>query len=172
MKTPPYLLFYSYAHEDERLRINLGKQMILLEREGLISAWHDRKILPGQDWSDAIVLLLVSPDFLASEYCYNLEMATALDLYNRSMCLVIRIFLRHVNIELTPFCKLQGLPRDGRPVSSWPNEDEPLANIAKEIRNSALQLQLHEKENSPRRLSGDNRFQRCTRLDSISPPEG
>jgi hypothetical protein len=45
MKTPPYLLFYSYAHEDERLRINLGKQMILLEREGLISAWHDRKIV-------------------------------------------------------------------------------------------------------------------------------
>jgi hypothetical protein len=80
MKTPPYLLFYSYAHEDERVRINLGKQMILLEREGLISSWHDRKILPGQDWSDAIaetlkqadiILLLVSPDVLSSEYCYN-----------------------------------------------------------------------------------------------------
>ena len=73
----PLSLFYSYAHADEGLRDQLEKHLRQLQRQGLISEWHDRKILPGEMWADkidtnletaSIILLLVSPDFLASDY--------------------------------------------------------------------------------------------------------
>jgi hypothetical protein len=71
-------IFYSYAHEDERLRKALDKQLSLLKREGLITAWYDHKITAGKEWeseilthldSAQIILLLISPDFIASDYC-------------------------------------------------------------------------------------------------------
>lgn len=79
----PLQLFYSYAHEDEEMRDELEKHLTLLRREGTISEWHDRAIVPGQEWDEAIkgqldradiILLLVSPDFLASDYIDRVEL--------------------------------------------------------------------------------------------------
>ncbi|QKQ76203.1 toll/interleukin-1 receptor domain-containing protein [Nostoc sp. TCL240-02] len=81
MSVQPYQaieLFYSYAHEDEKLRDKLEKHLALLEREGVITGWHDRKIGAGKEWqneidthlnSSQIILLLVSANFIASDYC-------------------------------------------------------------------------------------------------------
>src|SRR5260370_35032623 len=83
----PVEVFYSYAHEDEAFRKTLEKHLSLLQRQGLITAWHDRHILPGTGWSQAIdehlerasvILLLISADFRASDYCYALELRRAL----------------------------------------------------------------------------------------------
>ena len=80
-------LFYSYAHEDQTLRDQLEKHLRQLQRQGLISAWHDSKILPGGTWAHeidihletaSIILLLVSPDFLASDYCYDIQLQRAI----------------------------------------------------------------------------------------------
>ena len=99
----PLLLFYSYAHEDELLREQLEKHLSLLKRQGFISGWHDREILPGATWaqeidvhleSASIVLLLVSPDFLASDYCYEVEMQRALERHRCGETRVIPIILR------------------------------------------------------------------------------
>lgn len=69
-------VFYSYAHEDEMLRNELEKHLSIPHRQGLISSWHDRRIVPGTDWTQTIhshletatlILLLISPDFLASD---------------------------------------------------------------------------------------------------------
>jgi len=85
-KSAPLEVFYSYAHEDETLRDELEKHLKLLQRQGLISNWHDRRIEPGRDWaaeidshsrSADIVLLLVSADFISSDYCYGVEMMEA-----------------------------------------------------------------------------------------------
>src|SRR5215469_15540837 len=85
-------LFYSYAHEDEALRDQLEKHLVQLQRQGLIATWHDRKIPPGGVRADeidanleaaAIILLLLSPDFLASTYCYEIEMKRALERHQR-----------------------------------------------------------------------------------------
>ncbi len=74
----PLMVFYSYAHEDERLRRKLEKHLSLLRQQGMITEWNDRQILPGTDWAHVIdthlmtaqiILLLISPDFLASDYC-------------------------------------------------------------------------------------------------------
>src|SRR5437588_169655 len=100
---PPLLLFYSYAYEDEPLRVELEKHLRLLSRQGLIAEWHSRKILPGEAWARqidehlevaSIVLLLVSPDFLASDYCYDIEMQRALERHKSGSTYVIPIILR------------------------------------------------------------------------------
>src|SRR5437870_4397876 len=84
----PLTVFYSYAHEDEALRVELVKHLSILQRVGLISSWDDRQIVPGTEWareidthlnSASIILLLISPDFLASDYCYSVEMKRALE---------------------------------------------------------------------------------------------
>src|SRR5438067_8677741 len=102
MKTcrEPVTLFLSYAHQDEPLLRELKTHLSLLERQGLISTWHDRQIVPGQDWAKemdkrleqaAVILLLVSPDFVASDYCYQIEMKRALERHAAGEARVISI---------------------------------------------------------------------------------
>jgi tetratricopeptide (TPR) repeat protein len=142
-------VFFSYAHEDEKLRDRLATHLSLLKRQGTIADWSDRDITAGTEWKgqiDArlmqaqIVLLLISSDFLASEYCYDVEMKRALERHEHGEARVIPIFLRPVDWEGAPFGKLQGLPTDTRPVTTWKNRDEAFENIAKGIRAAATEL--------------------------------
>src|SRR6516162_5075560 len=133
----PIEVFYSYAHEDEALRHELNKHLSILQRLGLISSWHDRQIVAGTDWAKAIdshletaslILLLVSSDFLASNYCYGVEMKRALERHQANEAQVIPIVLRPVSWEGAPFEHLQALPTDGKAVTTWSNQDEAFAN--------------------------------------------
>ena len=146
----PVDLFYSYAHEDEKLRDELDGHLALLRRKGVIRPWHDRGIVPGQKWDEAIdaqlstadlILLLVSMDFLNSDYIWGKELATALARAERGDASVVPVLLRAVDIEDAPFAKLQGLPTDLRPVTSWPNRDEAWADVAKGIRRTVEAIQ-------------------------------
>lgn len=147
--SPPVPLFYVYAHADEPLRDELAKHLALLQRQGVISGWHDRMIQAGEVWEPTlrthletagIILLLVSADLLASEYCWGQEVARALERQRAGTARVIPILLRDVDWSLAPFHTLQALPRDARPVTSWPNQDEAFAHIARGIRQVALAL--------------------------------
>jgi TIR domain len=84
----PITIFISYAHEDEALRERLDKHLSHLKKQNLISVWHDRDIKAGTEWKHKIdtyleqahlILLLISPDFMASEYCYSIEMRRAME---------------------------------------------------------------------------------------------
>ncbi|MEO8629811.1 MAG: toll/interleukin-1 receptor domain-containing protein [Betaproteobacteria bacterium] len=144
----PVGLFYSYAHEDESLRDELAGHLKILERRGLISVWHDRKIVPGQDWTTAIddalnraelVLLLVSKDFIGSDYIFGVELKRAMQRQEEQACDVVPIIVRAVDIdpddaEALPFMKLQALPTDLKPVTSWGNRDEAWTHVAKGLR--------------------------------------
>lgn len=140
----PIEVFYSYAHEDETLRNALEKHLSLLRRQGLISSWHDRQIVPGTDWAKAIsthletatlILLLISVDFLASDYCYGIEVERAMERHEVGEARVIPILLRPVeNWRSTRFGKLQALPSNGIPVVSWHNQDNAFVNIVQGIR--------------------------------------
>ena len=144
----PVTLFYSYAHEDEALRDELQGHLKLLERRGLLAPWHDRRIVPGADWSGAIdgylrnaelVLLLVSKDFIASDYIMGNELAVAMQRQAANAAVVVPIVVRAVDLDPDdaadlPFLKLQALPTDLRPVTSWPNRDEAWTNVAKGLR--------------------------------------
>ncbi len=140
---PPLELFYSYAHTDEDLRAKLEKHLAALQRAQLISGWSDRKILPGTEWAAeiqaameraGIILLLVSADFLASEYCYNIELPFALKRHQAGSAIVIPVLLRPVEWKDTPFAVLQALPDGARAVTLWTNQDEAFAEIAARLR--------------------------------------
>ena len=156
-------LFYSYAHKDERLRNELDKHLYNLKRQGLIHDWYDRDISAGTDWEQAIdshlnaaqvILLLISPDFMASEYCYSIEMERALERHKAGEARVIPILLKPVDWSGAPFSSLQVLPRNRRAVTSWKDRNAAFAEIAKEIRETLKQLRESSSINqSPSSLS-------------------
>src|SRR5271157_2066464 len=132
-------LFYSYSHKDEALRDELEEHLALLKSQGYIVGWHDRRIGAGKEWKDQldknleeaqIILLLISSSFLASDYCSDIETKRALDRHDKGEATVIPILLRPVDWEGAPFDRLQGLPIDLRPVTTWTNKDEAFKNIA------------------------------------------
>ena len=147
----PVEIFCSYAHEDDTWQQKLETHMSLLKRQGLISLWHDRQILPGTDWTRSIdarletasvILLLVSADFLASDYCYSVEMKRALERQEAGEARVIPILVRSVDWESAPFAHLQVLPTDAKPLASWQDEDRALADVAAGIRRAIEDVPL------------------------------
>jgi tetratricopeptide (TPR) repeat protein len=152
-KQAPAEVFYSYAHKDEMLRNELEQHLKLLQRQGLIISWHDRQILPGTDWAQAIdthlktaslILLLISSDFLASDYCYGIEMQRALERNLAKEAQVIPILLRPVdNWQSTPFGHLQVLPTGALPVTKWADRDSAFTDIAQGIRRALQNMQPH-----------------------------
>lgn len=136
----PQRVFISYAHEDEKFRDELQVHLRLLERQGLVECWHDRKILAGTEWNLEIsenlqradvILLLISPDFINSDYCYDVEMKVALDSHKSHKSIVIPILIRPVaNWEKTDFAALQVLPNGAKPVTSWDSRDSAWADVA------------------------------------------
>jgi hypothetical protein len=146
---PPIEVFISYSHRDKALREKLGKHLSILKREGVIDEWHDRRIGAGQEWAGAIdehlnnaavILLLVSADFVASDYCYDKEMKRALERHDARDACVIPVILRKVDWEGAPFAKLQALPEDGKPVTSWGNQDEAFTDVTRGIRRVVQEL--------------------------------
>jgi TIR domain-containing protein len=136
-------VFFSYAHPDEALRDELAKHLRLLEHQGIIAGWHDRHIIGGTEWGGTIdshletaklVLFLVSADFLASDYCYDIEMQRAMARHAAGEARVIPVILRAVDWHSAPFGNLQALPRNARPVTHWQNRDEAFYDIAIGIR--------------------------------------
>jgi phosphate/phosphite/phosphonate ABC transporter binding protein len=139
----PVEVFYSYAHEDEAFRRELEKHLSLLLRQGLISAFHDRQIVAGTDFAKAIdthletaslILLLVSSDFLASDYCYGREMKRALERHQANEAWVIPILLRPAEWQHTPLAKLKPLPTNGKSVKEWGDSDAAFLQITQGIR--------------------------------------
>jgi hypothetical protein len=131
-------VFFSYAHEDEELRDELAKHLKLLERQGVIKAWSDRNVTAGEDWKNAIderlesaniILLLISADFLASDYCYDIELDRALERHNSKEARVIPVILRSSDWQNSSFGKLAALPTGGKAITSWPNEDEAFTDV-------------------------------------------
>lgn len=123
----PVRLFYSYSHKDARLLDKLQTHLSLLRRQSMISEWHDRQITAGQPFDDTIdrnlevsrvILLLVSADFLHSDYCFGKEMIRAMQMHEAGDARVIPVILREVNWQEAPFGRLKALPTDGKPVTS------------------------------------------------------
>jgi tetratricopeptide (TPR) repeat protein len=142
-------VFYSYAHEDEELRKELDKHLSNLRRQGVISGWHDRNISAGTEWNEAIeqhlssakvILLLISPDFMNSDYINDVEVKRAMERHEAGEARVIPVILRPVDWEGAPFSRLEGLPTDLEPVTSWDDSDEAFLDITKGIRKAVKEL--------------------------------
>ena len=136
-------IFFSYSHKDEALRDRLEVALTTMKRQGLIEAWHDRRLRAGDDFDRGvkaeleradIILLLVSPDFIASDYCHNVEMTRALERHDRGEARVIPVILRPCDWHPTRFGKLLAIPRDGHPVTRWTDLDDAFLDIVQRLR--------------------------------------
>src|SRR5260370_31074005 len=145
-------LFYSYSTKDEELREQLETHLSLLRRQNIIEEWHFRKIVAGRNIDDDIdknldaadiILLLVSADFLDSEYCWNREMTRALERQHLGEVLVIPVIVRPCDWSGAPFAKLEALPRDAKPITTWSNRDEAWTDVAKGLRASINEVIKH-----------------------------
>lgn len=145
----PIDLFISYSHVDRLLYEQLAKHLMPLQHEDVINHWSDRQIMPGTEFGNeimaqlnkaAVILLLISPDFVASKYCWGIEMKRAMARHEAQSALVIPIILRPVDWFNCPFGKLLALPTDGKAVTTWPNQDEAFLDIARSIRTTAARL--------------------------------
>ena len=150
---PTVNIFYCYAQEDQKLRDELEKHLATMKRKDQITGWSDRNISAGKQWEDEIashldtaniILLLISPDFMHSDYCYGIEMQRALQRHENGDARVIPVLLRPVDWESAPFSKLQILPTDGTPVSNWRSLDDAFVNVARGIRKTVQELLIEQ----------------------------
>jgi hypothetical protein len=141
-------VFFSYSHKDEALRDQLESHLALLRNEGLIDAWHDRRIVAGDEFDSTIfsnleaadvILLLVSSDFMNSAYCFSREMKRAMERHHEGSARVIPVILRQCDWQSAPFGKLMVLPQDGKPVVLWADRDEAFTNVARSVRAAVTQ---------------------------------
>ena len=142
-------LFFSYSHVDEALRDRLEVHLSLLKHQGLIETWHDRRITAGSELDVAInenlesadvILLLVSADFIASKYCFSLEMKRALERHEEGAARVIPVILSSCDWHTAPFKKLLAAPKDGKAVTSWANQEEAWTDVARQVRSAVDEL--------------------------------
>ncbi len=140
--TIPKKIFFSYSKYDREYLEQLTRHLAVLRRKGKIAAWDDHQILPGEEWDDAIkdelnhadiILLLISSDFLATDYIWDVEIKTAMDRHAQKSAQVIPIVLRPCSWEDAPFGKLNGLPSKAKPVSSYSDRDQAWLEVVKGI---------------------------------------
>jgi hypothetical protein len=158
----PVRIFYSYAHEDERYVEKLRNQLRILQHQGLIKEFYDRQITAGRNWesvidehleSSDIILLLISDDFLASDYCWGHEMKRALARDKAGEARVIPIAIRDVDWKGAPFAHLQGLPKDMKPIAQWPDPDGAFRNIAENLRKVFEEIQKQRPDSLKKNIS-------------------
>lgn len=142
-------VFFSYSHKDETMRNEMQSHLSLLKRNGTISVWHDRRIGAGDEFDKAIlknlneadiILLLISSDFLSSDYCWGVEVTRAMERHEAGEAIVIPVILRPCLWKQAPFGKLLAAPTDGKPVTRWPDRDEAFFDVARMIHEAARRL--------------------------------
>ena len=142
--------FISYSHRDEKALEQLHAHLATLRRERILTAWFDRQILGGGEIDREITsklaesdifLALVSPDFLASNYCYEEEMTKALERHADGTLRVVPLIVEPCDWKSTPLGKLKALPKDGKPISTWTNENVAYLDVVTELRRIASEQQ-------------------------------
>ena len=136
-------IFISYSHKDDSLRAELDKHLALLRREGAIELWSDHRILPGSEFDKdiaealeaaQIILLLVSADFLASDYCFGIEMRRAMERHDAGEAVVVPVILRACDWHHSPFKHLNALPSGGKEIAKWASPDDAFLDVVQGLR--------------------------------------
>jgi hypothetical protein len=154
-QVPALRIFCGYAHEDHTLFQRLKTALTVLIRQEAVSVWHYGDLLPGAQWEGEIerelntadiILLLISPAFVASDYCWDKEMRWAITRHTIGEARVIPILLKPTpGWETTPIGTLQALPARAQPITTWDNRDQAFANIARGITRVIQQMQHVER---------------------------
>lgn len=142
-------VFISYSHVDESLKDELKKHLMPIKHLGLIDDWDDGKIKAGSDWeqhitdnltSADIILLLISVDFINSDYCHGTELQVALSRHEKKECRVIPVILRDCFWKISKFRKLQAIPKAGKAVTMFDNRDHAMTMVAEAIHDVVVEI--------------------------------
>ena len=148
--TNPLKVFCCFAHEDREIQKLLIKYLSPLQRLGQITIWDENNIGVSVEWEKElhqhlenadIILLLISPDFLASDFCYSLLMQRAIERHKQGSTVTLPLILRPTYLKNMPFSNLLMLPNNGRPLSKWPDQDEAFLDILQGIEKIIIELQ-------------------------------
>jgi internalin A len=145
--TEPLELFYSYSHRDVDLRDELETHLSMLKRQKVISGWHDRGILPGEEWGGEIdehlktadlILLLVSPNFLASDFITENELQPLLEDAKRDGVTILWVAVSACLYKETEIANYQAANNPDRPLNTLrPAEvNKQLVNICEQIKSA------------------------------------
>lgn len=179
-------LVFSYSHADEALRNELEKHLSPLKRTGKNTTWHDRRIVPGQEFENQIdhyfsqadiILLLISSDFIASDYCYQVEMTNALERHKRGEAVVIPVILRECAWHQLPFGSIMAATIDGKAISRFATHDEGYVQVAEAVSRAIANLEAKKPQQSvhaaapvnPMRQAADTVF--TPRSSNLSLPK-
>ena len=171
----PLEVFISYSHKDEDLKEELEVHLSTLKRQGKINPWQDRTLEAGTEWDPQIkaaleaahvILLLITPRFMASNYINDVELNHALERHRAGTARVIPIILKPVDLTDTPISQLQALPKDAKPITRWEDQDEAFLNVVQGIRRVVDSLKLLQ---PPALQSSANSTSRSTTTTSTTP---
>ena len=135
--------FISYSHADEKYLERLHKHMALLQRERAIETWTDHQIVPGGKLDGEVAkalersdvfIALVSPDYLASNYCYDKEFEVALRMAESGQLNILPVIVEPCDWLSSPFSQFLALPKDGKPISEWTNSNVAYLDVVSGIR--------------------------------------
>ena len=153
-----YEVFISYSHQDHTLREELDTHLANLKRQHIITSWYDGNIKPGEELQPhiiehlntaQIILLLVSANFIASDFCYSTEMKQAIARHDVNKARVIPILLRPTDWKGAPFATLKMLPTDAKAITLWPTHDEGFVDVIRGIREAIDDLANRRKTANP-----------------------
>jgi len=172
MERQPIEVFFSYSREDKPLRDKLEIHLSSLRQQGVISSWHDRQIVAGSEWEEEIdrhmrtadiILLLVSPDFVNSKYCYDIELPYAMRRHEAGEAYVVPILLRPVaRWKNLTFTRLQVYPSGGVPITQWADPDNGFVDVAVGIAEAVEKLLERRQEIEQLRLEQEELAKRET----------
>ena len=154
-------VFISYSHKDEPYKDQLVAHLSALKNLGVIQQWDDRQIELGQQWDNQIntamndaelILLLVSSDFLASDYIVGKEISTALERSKRNETKLVPIIVRPCDFADTPLAQFQATPKNAKPISTWSNQDEAFLDVIQHLK----MILMPQKSSAPAWISPSN----------------
>lgn len=157
-------IFISYSHRDEKFKDDLQIGLASLKNNGHIAAWDDRAILAGEEWDhqikDAlyqadIIILLVSPDFLASRYVREQEIKIAMERHHdpADFAVVVPVIIRPSDWKGNAFSQLQALPKNSKPITSWSNYDEAMLDVVAGIKKLVMPKTDSSEKSGPRSIA-------------------
>lgn len=149
-------VFFLYAKTDKRLAEILMHYLTPLVKMRKVDIYDGSDVIAGKEWDletkenfnqSDIFIALISPDFVASDFCYEDDLKMVIEKHNNKHAIMLPIL-----VKLTPFWKdlvigkLDYLPIDGKPISQWKNEEEALFDVTKYIKKMIKKLVGKEEE--------------------------
>ena len=139
----PRRIFISYSHQNRASIDQLLLHLSPLKRRQKILTWSDTDLLPSEEWDYKIkeelaradiILLLVSPSFLGSDYIWEVEIQKAVERHALGKAKVIPIALDYCDWEGMPFAGLHGPIKPEEPILSYDNQNKAWLQVVAGIK--------------------------------------